>query len=598
MKTHNKKCVISLVALCLIAASHWACSNGTAGTSDDPNQVVASIRGVAEKGPFVKGTTVTLYELSPETFAQTGKTFAETVEGDDGSFSLGGIELGSQYVLLDATGYYWNELSGERSTKPLTLRAIAHIKEKDKVNVNIGTSIVYKRILDLVEAGLGFDEAKAQAESELMEAFFGEEEGIEFEKASILDNEHLLALSQVVLSAEVESEIIEIIATLAKNLKDSTALVTLADRSAMKYEYGKSVRSFMENRFPDAEIGPFEKYAVTFWRHIYGLDPCVKGNVGVLDTIHASKSENDGRIVICKAVENDYRWEMATDVEIATVDIEPDSDGTIHFVKKIGYVYDGEGWRKATEREITIGKGCIEKVVGAVVVTEEDDYVCRKKGEEFVWTPASIFDFTKDSFFNESVKYGSVQDKRDGHVYRTVKIEDRTWMAENLSYVVDGAHCRDSLTVGCLYVWSMALDLAKDEALKDVNQGLCMDGWHVPDTTEWNSLLKSNKYADLLSEVGWLDGGNNGTGFSAVPSFYTLEDPSLYGIADYSYREDGYTLFIAVNKARMSDSYFERGFMVEFDFNRASVTLWGKDRNQNPDDMFDYAALRCVKDSE
>ena len=104
MKNFNLNRSILLAVAGLFALCLTACSNTTAGTSDDPNQVTASIKGVVEKGPFVKGTTVTLYELNPETFAQTGKVFTGSVDGDDGSFSLGKVELGSQYVLLEASG--------------------------------------------------------------------------------------------------------------------------------------------------------------------------------------------------------------------------------------------------------------------------------------------------------------------------------------------------------------------------------------------------------------------------------------------------------------------------------------------------------------
>ena len=581
----------------MAGAGFVACSNSSsqAGASEDPNQFTASIEGVVEKGPFVKGTTVTLYELNPETFAQTGKSFTGTIDNDDGAFSFGKVELESPYVLLDATGYYWNELNGERSSKPLTLRAIAHIREKDKVNVNIGTSIIYKRILDLVEDGLGFDEAKALAESELMDAFFGEEEGIEFEKASILDNEHLLALSQVVLSVGAESEIIEIIATLAKNLKDTTALVTLADRSAMKYEYGKSVRIFMNNRFPDAEIGPFEEYAITFWRHIYGLDPCVKENVGVLDTIHVSKSENDGYIVICKAFENDYRWEMATDVDVATVDVVPDNDGTIVFVENARYVYDGGVWREATESEIKVGLGCIKSFNDSLFMFDHDVRSCAWSEHEPYWRNMGISDVPKKFYFNESVKYDSVSDKRDGHVYRTVEINGKTWMAENLAYAADGADCSDSLTIGCFYDWHTALVVDENESFASGknHRGICMEGFHVPDSTEWKTILDLIPLDNLKSYLGW-SSGTNESGFSVVPmnkvsNFMPIEPYADFVIANYKLGEKCKD-FGCVEK-----DAFVYGYAVAMD---SSTEFALMEQRSKDDSRILKAALRCVKDSE
>lgn len=132
---------------------------------------------------------------------------------------------------------------------------------------------------------------------------------------------------------------------------------------------------------------------------------------------------------------------------------------------------------------------------------------------------------------------GTVTDCRDGITYRTVAIGTQTWMAENLKYVVDSSWCYDDAADNCtkygrLYQWHTAMNLDTAYASvswggSDVNhQGLCPEGWHLPNTDEWWTLhtyVEENNGNEgegqsLKSISGWGYSGTDLFGFTALPA--------------------------------------------------------------------------------
>jgi len=114
---------------------------------------------------------------------------------------------------------------------------------------------------------------------------------------------------------------------------------------------------------------------------------------------------------------------------------------------------------------------------------------------------------------------GSFTDPRDGKNYRTVKIGDQTWMAENLNYETSNSSCYDNDPANCtkygrLYSWNVAINAC---------QGLG-SSWRLPTNADWNSLVQAvggRKIAgkNLKSKTGW-EGDNSCAdthGFSALP---------------------------------------------------------------------------------
>lgn len=156
----------------------------------------------------------------------------------------------------------------------------------------------------------------------------------------------------------------------------------------------------------------------------------------------------------------------------------------------------------------------------------------------------------------------------DGNVYDAVQIGEQLWMAENLrtTHYADGTEIPlgDSTVFGaayrylpngnegnvstCGYLYNYAAAVGTDANIANVLvQGVCPEGWHVPNDAEWTQLTNyvssqsdfvmgndaQNIAKALASTTGWKSSNNdyavgnnpslnNATGFSTLPagSFY------------------------------------------------------------------------------
>ena len=156
----------------------------------------------------------------------------------------------------------------------------------------------------------------------------------------------------------------------------------------------------------------------------------------------------------------------------------------------------------------------------------------------------------------DNCEYGTLTDDRDGQTYKTVKIGEQWWMAENLNYRYiqqtynggegdSSSYCYDNDPANCekygrLYLWSAAMDSAGIISDNTANgcgygeicnldnvkvRGVCPEGWHLPDSTEWNTLFttvggQATAGTMLKSTEGWYSKGNGSDAysFSALPA--------------------------------------------------------------------------------
>ena len=209
----------------------------------------------------------------------------------------------------------------------------------------------------------------------------------------------------------------------------------------------------------------------------------------------------------------------------------------------------------------------------------------------YVVTKEWSWDVPKEARFNPNIKYDSMIDPRDKRVYKVVKIVvkerdySKVWMAENLNYsdsvrtpsLKGKSWCyRDSAKYcevsGRYYTWAAAIDsvaLVSDTVapldcgygktceLGELRiQGICPDGWHLPNRDEWGWLSvylgNAGVAGDTLKALtGWDYAGtenNNGVdayGFTALPTGRRVSETSWRNIGSDVYywtsqEEDAY----------------------------------------------------------
>lgn len=113
---------------------------------------------------------------------------------------------------------------------------------------------------------------------------------------------------------------------------------------------------------------------------------------------------------------------------------------------------------------------------------------------------------------------GTFTDPRDGRVYKTCKIGNQTWLAENLKYeTAEGCSPYDD---DWQYFDKYGLLYNQDSAIK-----ACPEGWHIPSEAEFETLVKyvkkkmACKDASIyLKSKEW--GGEDSVGFNALPAGY------------------------------------------------------------------------------
>ena len=212
---------------------------------------------------------------------------------------------------------------------------------------------------------------------------------------------------------------------------------------------------------------------------------------------------------------------------------------------------------------------------------------------------------------------GTMTDSRDGKKYKTVKIGDQVWMAENLNFETKGSRCFNDKVANCnkygrLYTWAAAMDSAAEYSEDGFGcgmgtqcdasfptQGICPDGWHLPSKKEYEKMVafvggNNSAQKKLRSQKGWGKGveGTDNYGFSIIAS-------GIYGRQGFSGNEESVI---------PNSNYQYRGAQLWSSTNAhraAWFVLAGKKKTESSEaftlgssNMGDESSVRCLKNEE
>ena len=270
-------------ALAFASAVLMACSGGdkTAGGSSEDAGIVAvkdlDVAGLAQKGPFVKGSEVTVQGIDCKTMKFTDEEFTGKVKSDKGDFGVDDVNLSASCALFEVSGYYLNEVTGKKSSEKLALHALTDLSDRKSVNINVLTELEYERVMKLVsKEKMSFADAKIQAEKEVLASLgimdlFESFEGLNiYEKG---DGNAMLLATSVLLQSDLDAkDLTDRMAAVASSItetgewNDEKTKTKMTDWASAAKDDGKfeSVRKNLEKWSDSDEIPEFEKVVDDF----------------------------------------------------------------------------------------------------------------------------------------------------------------------------------------------------------------------------------------------------------------------------------------------------------------------------------------------
>ena len=241
---------------------------------------------------------------------------------------------------------------------------------------------------------------------------------------------------------------------------------------------------------------------------------------------------------------------------------------------------DGADGQDGSSSSSATNESCITRHISMMSGMDGVEVVCGDT-RDTLWS--SNIKLCGDSIYDISKRFC---DRRDNRLYRWVRIGDQIWMAENLKFgsIISASFDQGDATAdsaqyyglsgisfdnfGALYQWHTAMGFAQSydgaslvskNMIQKPHRGICPEGWHIPDSTEWIKLYDTvdppqqavaagtggaQKLKSKFIWTGSVGAGTDDYGFNGLPAGSRTTDKQIVG---YGSGEDKYTYWWSTN---------------------------------------------------
>ena len=423
-----------------------------------------------------KGSSITVYELDSLTFDTTGRSFVSSINDDEGRFVIDSLDFDSPYVLIEEivpardTCLYvsdWllplveNQLRYEklenpssetqcfeRTLKAKEFRAVVDLRKKEKISVNSLTTAKVPLLQKYIAEGKTFAEANLMAERKILEDFGIYEDLGSFEKMFDDDSElsYVNELIQYTDSSAREKLLWEDVVGNYVSPKEYMGNVQLE-------KYYQNMKKMID-------------YRIGFLAKVDGLGQCTEARENDVGEIRLFYTQNYVNVV-CRS----KKWTMGfKSVEHTKGLLVDNRDGRSY--ETVTYNWGGTTQTWMAEDLVYADSAhptCQDYI-------DKSDATCRKLGR-YVWLHAMDIGLDDVNMFWIRWQGGDTVSYQD-----CLKV-----FSGDLDSVVPGTCMQGSL--GGYWDYEYANPVLRSNL--NAHQGICPDGWRIPTTSDWRTLLQN-----------------------------------------------------------------------------------------------------------